>query len=119
MALSTLCFIHCVLAPALMLVLGTGLLTSWLASEWFHGILMIPIILLICTSIVPVFARTGVKTPFLLGSGGLFLFLVSFLFHGWQEFVLAGLAAGLIFRAHWSNARLVNCAEHASGEESL
>lgn len=109
MGLSFLCICHCILTPIVIVLFGAGLFTSWLASEWIHALLVLPILLLIGTSIIPAYLRFRHRIPLAMAGAGVLLIGVSFLFHGLLETAFAVPGALMIFIAHYRNARLAHC----------
>ena len=109
MWMSGLCIVHCIVTPILVVSLGAGLAISWLASEWVHVLLFIPILFLVATSIVPTFANFQYWPGFLLAIAGLLSLAASFAFHGWLEEFLAVAGGTCVFVAHYLNARFLRC----------
>lgn len=112
MWLSGLCIVHCILAPLMVLALGTGLVVSWFNSEWVHALLYGPILVLVFTSIMPTFMRYGYWPGFICASVGLTSLATSLAFHGWPEQLLAIMGSTSIFIAHFLNARFVRCQQN-------
>jgi hypothetical protein len=109
--LSSLCLIHCLLAPLVLLLPSLGFLQI---EEWFHGVLLIAAPLVALLAFIPGYRRHQNKMVFVWSSAGFVLFIaaVAFFEHGSiLGATVSVLGSLLMIRAHLFNRRLCACCE--------
>lgn len=108
-AVSTLCFLHCLLVPisiAILPVVAVGVIEA----EWIHTLfvtLTVPIALIAQSR---GFARHGSPIPILISFLGLSFLGSALLVHDilWLETGLTGIGAGMVAASHLVNHRLTS-----------
>lgn len=101
--LSGLCLCHCLLPPLLMSV-GV-LVVSELAhdTEWFHSLLLLPILLTACWSFYPSVAKYRYWQPVFFGLPGIFFIYLALISDHNTEALYTVVGTGLLLVAHWKN----------------
>jgi len=107
-ALSSLCVVHCLATPILLMLSSSGLLLGVFSSEWFHYLMLLPISVLLAWSLPGGWCVHRRKAPFTLGLAG-FLILIASLFalHD-AEAALSVLGGLLLISAHLYNRKLLH-----------
>lgn len=112
--LSGLCIVHCIAAPVVFLLAGTGLLTTAFTSEWVHVLLFVPMLVLIGSTVFKSAKRYQYRTPLKLAAIGMLILLASLSVHGPIESVMGIIGGSLVFIAHWKNRRFLKAQFHDS-----
>jgi len=100
------CMIHCLLMPIVIGVSAVGVLGDWLASEWVHQLMLIPVVLLAALSLPGAYKKHKNQWPLLLAGVGISL-LLSALFVAEALETLITVAGGcMLIIAHLWNRNL-------------
>jgi len=108
MICSGLCVMHCLAIPILFALGITGISIGFLQDEWTHWLFVIPIIILLATSLPSGFSVHADRKPIILGITGLVLLLSGLtIFEAYEKWLIVA-ASVLIITAHYSNRKLMN-----------
>lgn len=114
MACSGLCICHCVLTPFVLAMGGVGLLGAYLASEWMHGALLAPVLLLALISL-PLSLRKHLRWyPLVLAATGVTFLLLGLKLGEALEPYFSVTGAALVLSAHFANRRLLKQVDEQS-----
>jgi len=102
---SSLCVIHCLAAPIILMLGLTGVVASLLTAEIIHTILIVPVALMIVMTLPSIYKRDRNIRLIIIGLTGLAL-LVSALIFGEKYEVAFSVAGGiLVIMYHTVNLR--------------
>lgn len=65
------CMVHCLLTPIVIGFGAAGLLGEWLASEWIHKVMLVPVVLLAILSLPGSYKKHQNHWPLMLGVIGI------------------------------------------------
>lgn len=65
------CMVHCLLTPIVIGFGAAGLLGEWLASEWIHKVMLVPVVLLAILSLPRSYKKHQNHWPLMLGVIGI------------------------------------------------
>lgn len=65
------CMVHCLLTPIVIGFGTAGLLGDWLASEWIHKVMLVPVVLLAILSLPGSYKKHQNHWPLMLGVIGI------------------------------------------------
>ena len=100
--------IHCLAIPIFLALGITGLSLAFFEQEWVHWLLIVPIVLLLLTSLPSGFSRHLNKIPLVLGMTGGVLILFSLVAPEAYEKWVVVIASSLIIAAHFYNWKLLS-----------
>lgn len=107
MVCSSLCLLHCVAVPLLLIAGISGVALSWLEEEWLHQTLLIPVVLLALLSLPQAYKSHRSAGPIVLAAVGISAMLSSFYLPETLELWLVIPSALLIISAHGMNKVLL------------
>jgi|GEM_PF-569359 len=103
---SSLCIVHCVATPVILALGVSGLLASILTTEFVHYILLVPVALLILSTLPTAYKRYRILSLIFTGLLGM-MFLIAALFLGEEKEALLTIIGGsLLVVFHLWNLRL-------------
>ena len=111
-ALSGLCVVHCLLAPALLLLGSSGAIAYWAHSLELHLFFFVGVVALAVLSFPAAYSRHKKPMPIVMGVIGTVFLLLALLaesLYHWHvaETVLTIVGGVLMISAHMSNKRLL------------
>ncbi len=104
---SGLCLLHCILLPVLLALGMTGLLTAMMASEWFHALVLVPVIGLAVVSLPVSYFKHGSIKPLAFAGVGISGLISSLFVAEAYELWLTIPSALLVIWAHLWNRWLL------------
>lgn len=104
---SSICIVHCLLTPILLLLGVSGVGIAFIESEWVHLVLAVPMVALAFWSIFLGWRAHRQSRPILFAGGGLILLFSSLVIGGQYETYLAVAAGLLLIFAHLFNLKLI------------
>lgn len=109
MLVSGLCLAHCLATPLLLALGGLGVLGAALESEWIHLLLLVPVVLLACTSFPSACRQHRRPAVMFAGFSGVLILVLAMALglEGHWELLASTIGAGLLVSAHWINRRTV------------
>jgi hypothetical protein len=103
---ASLCLCHCLLTPALVLLMGTNVFLGHLGAEWVHKLLLLPVLIIALSSIPRRWLVTRNHWLLILTSSG-FVTIISAQFnHGANEVWLTLLGSICLIGAHFLSLTL-------------
>lgn len=105
-ACSGACMIHCLLTPIVIGFGAAGLLGEWLASEWIHKLMLVPVVLLALLSLPSSYKKHKKYWPLLLGSLGVLTMVCAILGPESMETWISISGGMLLIAAHLWNRNL-------------
>jgi hypothetical protein len=101
-----LCLCHCLLTPALVLLMGANVFLGHLEAEWLHKLLLFPVFVIALSSIPKRYLATRNQWLLILTSSG-FVTIISAQFnHGANEVWLTLLGSICLIGAHFLSLTL-------------
>lgn len=104
---SGLCLLHCILLPVLLTLGMTGVLTAMMAAEWFHIIVLIPVIGVALASLPMSYFKHGSVIPVAFAGVGISGLISSLFLAEVYELWLTIPSALLVIWAHLWNRWLL------------
>ncbi len=98
---SGLCICHCLLVPVLVVLVEASQLMSLISSEWIHFALLLPILVLLLSSVPKTYKRTQDRRLIVLSVSGLTAIIAALFFHGPIESMLTVLGSLNLIAAHF------------------
>lgn len=105
-ACSGACLLHCVATTFVVGLATAGVIGQWLASEWVHIILLIPVAVLAVMSLPSAYKLHQRRLPLLLGGVGIVLLIAALLGPHAMETIITALGAVMLIAAHLLNRHL-------------
>lgn len=118
MLMSGLCLAHCLLAPALLALGGSGVLGPLVGDRLFHLVLLLPVLLLAVASFPSACRLHRRPAVVIAGFSGLSILVIALGLEGAWELLASIAGAGLLMAAHWANQRLLRRRVTAEQEEN-
>lgn len=104
---SSMCIVHCLLTPILLLFGISGAGIAFIESEWVHLVLAIPMVALAFWSMLLGWRAHRQSKPILFAGSGLILLFSSLTIGEQYEAYLAVTAGLLLISAHLFNLKLI------------
>ncbi len=104
---SGMCITHCLLTSFLLVGGSLGLLEAYLASEWVHKGLLIPVLLIALFSFPNAYRRHQHTLPGVFAIAGVCLMLAAVILHGQYETLLTVAGGSMLIVAHFYNYLII------------
>lgn len=104
---SSMCIVHCLLTPILLVLGASSVGIAFLESEWVHIVLAVPMVTLAIWSVVLGWRSHQQAKPLIFAGAGLILLFSSLMADEQYEVYLAVVAGLLLISAHLLNLKLV------------
>lgn len=98
--------VHCLLTPMVIGISAAGVLGEWLAGEWVHQLMFIPVVLLAALSLPGAYKKHKNRWPLLLGGVGVVLLFSALIVEGSLGTLITVAGGCLLIVAHLWNRNL-------------